>query len=397
MNGEEVINSKNITMAEFQNTNMSKIHENIDNKNIEVNKSKDNIDGGLLKKNDSIFGTNLTLNNTSITEENQKVLIKMANSDENLKNKTVTTSRHKRELDKDTKEFTSPKNVTVDKQSTVVKNDKQTNILQANDNIANISINNDNITKIFNKNDNLTDISQTKANMTKILQSNDSTIRILQNNVNITEIHQKQNNTEETNVNDLFKKFDNNDTHKSNQNHDTPKNVKKRDTGFPEHELKNYNPEDLQNQDARNYQNYDRYKNMESYDLPRNIELYDPRNIAQKNMENGREINEYKPYYQNYEMKYKNIMDKTDMLKKDEKYRMFDESHKIIPQIQTRINNDLVKKSFDDFKMVRRKTHYTLPDTQVRNDNGKYDIDRYQDLAYNPRLQEYYDDGKILH
>ncbi|PZC71000.1 hypothetical protein B5X24_HaOG214453 [Helicoverpa armigera] len=53
-------------------------------------------------------------------------------------------------------------------------------------------------------------------------------------------------------------------------------------------------------------------------------------------------------------------------------------SGNVIPQIQTRINNDLVKKSFDEFKMVRRKTHFTLPEFDFNVDK-RYKPDEYQD------------------
>ncbi|XP_047039730.1 GATA zinc finger domain-containing protein 14-like [Helicoverpa zea] len=53
-------------------------------------------------------------------------------------------------------------------------------------------------------------------------------------------------------------------------------------------------------------------------------------------------------------------------------------SGNVIPQIQTRMNNALVKKSFDDFKMVRRKTHFTLPEFDFNADK-RYKPDEYQD------------------
>lgn len=72
---------------------------------------------------------------------------------------------------------------------------------------------------------------------------------------------------------------------------------------------------------------------------------------------------------------------------KDNNYLDNNIGQNIIPQIQKRLDSNLVKKSLDEFKMVRRKTHFTMPDIKYNDDISHHDH-YYQDIW--PNIPKYY-------
>lgn len=172
---------------------------------------------------------------------------------------------------------------------------------------------------------------------------------------------------------------------KDDQKYVSPKYVQKRDIGKPEKVSNDRMPQvNKKYKSQGNNEKYDKEKRTNDDTIKRN------HNYDKQKHKHYYKINDNEPYnYQNYEMNYKKIIDK-DELKRDKHTSNFndDVSQHIKPQIQTRINNDLVKKSLDEFKMVRRKTHYTIPQVDFKNDDKIQDAVRYQDIAYYTHVYE---------
>lgn len=397
---EEII-PQTKTTVQYVTKNVSKLYAGIDKRAktasiktktvTKITNPTDNIDKDTKTKNFIISGIDLTLYKTQVAK-------KIIDSDDYLekgidnKNKTI----------EDTRPFAVFKKDTVNEQGIIMKNENIPTIFQ--NNATGTNFESSYITEINPKHDSIQSINQQSKNVEdtrdftipkkytveeKIIKT-DNVTELLRNNImknNVQNFHfpnnlkQRRELIEDAGAFTILVNYTVGKTTVINKENKTKnitnilqniqrRNLQKRDISLRENVVHNYNSGIPQYQNSNNYQKYDLNKDA----TPNN---------TNPNFKD-------KPHkYKNNEINSKTIIYKQDIPKKDKIVRRYDDDaiQNFRTPYQTILTNDLIKKSLDEFKMVRRITHYTIPDFEFKSDIDKRVTYYYQDIAYSKLLK----------